>query len=114
MAKSDMLTYWVGSIPAEPVAIDVRDSQGRPKNLSTYTSFELVLLGSDNELIDISDGVFNSAQAAEGRFTFRWPIRSIFNKHGDYLLQLVAHGANGTKDMTTAHTIRVKKLGGAR
>lgn len=105
--------YWVGQIPSEPIAITVYDSRGYPRNLSSYTDFNVILLGSDNELIDTTDATLLTSGASEGRFVLRWPAnRSLFNKAGEYLLQLEIVGANGTKDYTTEHTIRVRRLGG--
>lgn len=104
--------YWVGDIPSAPLTIRVRDSRGNPLNLLGYT-FEVNLLGSDNEEIDASGGVLQTAGAVDGRLVFRWPTdESLFDKPGEYLLQLELNGPSGTKDSTTAHTIRVRKLGG--
>lgn len=115
MAKTDGLVYWVGDKPSRPVAIDVRDSQGRVLNLSTYTDFEVVMLDSDNGEVDLTGSFLTTSGADSGRFVFRFPEnRSIFNKAGEYLLQLVIKGANGTEDRTFPHTIRVKKLGGIK
>lgn len=106
-------TYWVGQIPARPIAIDVRDSEGRPANLSSYTGFKVIVLGSDNEEIDVTGSTLNTAQAVTGRLVFRWPTgRSVFEKSGRYLLQLQLEG-DGVKDFTTEHDIKVKRLGGA-
>lgn len=108
-------TYYVGAVPSRPIAIDVRDSDGLPVNLSAYTDFKVVLLGSDNEVIDTTGAVLSTSGAAQGRFVFRWPTdRSLFNKAGDYLLQMEIDGAGGTKDFTTEHTIRVRRLGGTK
>lgn len=115
MAKTDSLVYWVGDKPSRPVAIDVRDSQGREVNLGTYTGFEVVMLDSDNEQIDLTGSFLTTSGASTGRFVFRFPEnRSLFNKPGEYLLQLVVKGANGTEDRTFPHTIMVKRLGGNR
>jgi hypothetical protein len=69
------------------------------------------MLGSDNEEVDLTGATLNRAGAASGRFVFEWPrTRSLFNKTGDYVLQLVL-ATSGAKDMTTVHTIRVNELG---
>ena len=104
--------YWVGQIPSKPIAIDVRDSDGYPVNLSAYTDFRIQVLGSDNEEVDLTGSSLTTSGAADGRFVFRWPVgRSVFNKPGEYLLQLEIDGA-GTKDFTTVHSIKVRRLGG--
>lgn len=104
--------YWVGQIPAKPIPFVVRDSDGRQLNLTNYTDFNVKLIGSDNEEIDVSDAILSTAGAASGRFVFRFPAnRSVFNKSGEYLLQLELIGT-GVRDFTTAHTIKVRRLGG--
>lgn len=105
--------YWVGQIPSRPIAIDVRDSGGNALDLSTYSGFKVILIGSDNEVVDTTGAVLNTAGARNGRFVFRWPTdRSLFDQPGEYLLQLEIDGANGSKDFTTEHHIRVSRLGG--
>lgn len=105
--------YWVGQIPSRPIAIDVRDSNGYAVNLSSYEDFNVKIVGSDNEDIDVTGSTLLTSGAADGRFVFRWPTdRSLFEKTGEYLLQLEIEGASGTRDFTTAHTIRVRRLGG--
>lgn len=104
--------YWVGQIPARPIAIDVRGSDGRSVNLGSYTDFKVVVIGSDNEEIDLTGSTLSMAGSLDGRFVFRWPKdKSVFNKPGEYLLQLVLSG-NGYKDYTTEHSIKVRRLGG--
>lgn len=106
--------YWVGQIPARPISIDVRDSEGRAINLSSYSEFNVILLGSDNEEIDLRDSELNTAQAASGRFIFRFPSdRSVFEKAGRYLLQLELRSPTA-RDYTTEHHIKVRQLGGAK
>jgi hypothetical protein len=69
------------------------------------------MLGSDNEDIDLTGATLNRAGAASGRFVFEWPRdRSLFEKTGDYVLQVVLRTANAT-DMTTVHTMRVSDIG---
>lgn len=104
--------YWVGQIPSRPIAIDVRGSDGRAVNLASYTDYRVIVIGSDNEELDITGSTLNTAGAANGRFVFRWPEgRSVFNKAGEYLLQLELSGG-GYKDYTTEHNIKVRRLGG--
>lgn len=104
--------YWTGQMPARPIAIDVRDSDGRAVNLSSYTQFNVRVLGSDNEEVDLEGSSLITSQAAAGRFVFRWPTgRSVFDKAGEYLLQLELAGT-GVRDFTSTHTIKVRKFGG--
>jgi hypothetical protein len=105
--------YWVGQIPSKPISITVYDSNGFKMNLATYADFKVRLLGSDNEEIDTTGSTLLTSGAADGRFVFFWPTnKSLFDKPGEYLLQLEIDGASGTKDFTTTHSIRVRKLGG--
>lgn len=105
--------YYVGAIPSRPLAIDVRDSFGNIMNLSAYTQFNVKMVGSDNEDIDLTGSTLTTSGAATGRFVFRFPTdRSVFTEAGEYLLQMEIVGANGTRDYTTTHHIRVHRLGG--
>lgn len=104
--------YWVGQIPAKPIALNVVDSGGREMNLSSYTQFNVKMIGSDNEEIDLSGSLLETAGAPQGRFVFRWPTtRSVFDKTGEYVLQLELIGSNA-RDYTSAHFIKVRRLGG--
>lgn len=104
--------YWIGQIPARPLAIDIRDSDGRALNLGSYTSFNAILIDPDNNAVDVSGATLNTAGAASGQFVFRFPTdESLFTTTGDYLLQVELVNATA-KDYTTPHTIRVRKLGG--
>lgn len=104
--------YWTGQIPARPLAIDVRDSDGRPVSLASYTGFNVKVLGSDNEEVDLTGSFLNVSQATNGRFTFRWPEdRSVFTKSGEYLLQM-EFTSPVARDFTTEHHIKVRKFGG--
>lgn len=106
--------YWVGQIPARPLSIDVRDSSGRAADLSIYTDYKVKIVGSDNEELDLTGYDLYTGEAAVGHFVFFWPTQeSLFKKSGDYLLQLEFVGA-GKRDFTTAHHIRVHRLGGIR
>lgn len=105
--------YYVGAIPSRPISIEVRDSEGSILNLSSSKEFKVILLDSDNRVVDLRGSTLLSGGAASGRFVFRFPTdRSLFTKPGEYLLQLEIVGANGTRDFTTEHHIKVKRLGG--
>jgi|SRR6478735_3045069 len=105
--------FWVGEIPSKPLPINVVDSDNAPIQLSNFSTLRVRLLGSDNEEVDVTGIVLNQTGPLTGELTLRWPTdRSLFNKSGEYLLQLELDGANGTKEFTDAHTIRVRKFGG--
>lgn len=104
--------YWVGQIPAYPMSITVRGPDGGPMDMSIWDEFTVRLIGSDNEEIDTTDVELQTAGVSEGRFVLVWPRDySLFEKSGDYLMQLEMRGT-GTRDFTNAHNIRVHKLGG--
>jgi hypothetical protein len=106
--------YWVGDKPSRPISITIRDSGGRPLNLSVYSDVKVRMLGSDNEELDLTGSSVTTSGGADGRLTFRFPTyRSLFTKPGEYLLQ-VELGGTGTLDRTTTHTIMVRRLGGVK
>jgi len=103
--------YWVGQKPARPLSIDVRDSRGQALDVGFYTDYKVRIVGSDNEDLDLGNGSLQSGGARSGRFVFVWPTdKSLFNKAGEYLLQLQLTGP-GVLDLTTTHTIRVREVG---
>lgn len=103
--------YEVGQIPLRNLTLTVKDTYGRPVDLRVYTSAEVRMLGSNNEEIDLTGSVLNTGGAASGRYIFEWPRdRSLFTRSGEYVLQLVLKTATAT-DMTTTHTIKVRRLG---
>lgn len=107
-----IVQYQVGQKPLRPLGIQVNDPQGNPADLSFYTDYKVRLIGSDNEEIDLADASLQTGGARTGKFNFIWPItKSLFNKPGDYLLQLELSG-DGHRDFTTAQSIRVRELGG--
>jgi hypothetical protein len=104
--------YWVGQVPQKNLSLQVLDTYGRQVNCNMYTDISVRMLGSNNEEVDLSGSFLNMGGAGLGRFVFEWPRdRSLFTKTGDYVLQLVLKNANA-KDMTTAHIMRVRELGG--
>lgn len=105
--------FWVGEVPSKPLEIEILDGDNNEVVLSTFSTIKARLLGSDNEEINVTDIVVNRTGTNSSVVTLRWPTnRSLFNKAGEYLLQLELDGSNGTKEFTDAHTIRVRKFGG--
>ena len=103
--------YWIGQIPARPLSILVKTQDGTDMNLSGYDNITAKLIGSDNEIVNLTGAVINSANKAFGQITFTFPTdRSLFTKKGDYVFQLELKGT-GKLDFTTTHTIRVRELG---
>jgi len=103
--------YWKDQIPAKPLSIQVKDQSGTDMNLSLYTTIEAVLIGSNNEILELTGSVVDSSNKATGNIVFRWPTdRSLFMYSGDYVFQLKL-GGTGRLDFTTTHPIRVKEVG---
>lgn len=103
--------YWKDQIPAKPLSIQVKNQDGTDMNLSGYDTIEAILVGSNNEIIDLTGSVINTSGKVVGKITFSWPTdRSLFRWAGDYLFQLKMTGT-GKLDFTSSHPIRVKELG---
>jgi len=103
--------YWRDQIPAKPLSIQVKNQDGSDMNLSGYDSVEVVLVGSNNEFLDLTGSVINESNKNIGKIIFFWPTdRSLFGYAGDYVLQLKLIG-QGKLDVTTTHPIRVKEVG---
>lgn len=106
-----IIEYQVGSKPAAPVSIRVNDAFGRPADLSFYDEYKVRLIGSDDEEVDLGNGVLQVTGARSGRFVYAWPTDvTPFEKPGDYLLQLEMSG-DGHKDFTTTQPIKVTQVG---
>ena len=103
--------YWKDQIPAKSLSIQVKNQDGTDMNLSGYTTIEAILLGTNNEVIDLSGSLMNTSNKAIGKISFIWPTaKSLFEYAGDYVFQLKLSGT-GKLDFTTTHPIRVKELG---
>ncbi len=104
--------YWVGQIPSQPMYFNVRDQRGEILPLNAYSSVNLILLGSDNEVLGTSDGTVEIVDTARGIVRYTWPTnKTLFNKAGEYVFQLELVGT-GKRDYTSRKTIIVRELGG--
>ncbi len=103
--------YWKDQIPARPLSIQVNKQDGEAYDLSAYTDIEVVMVGTNNDIVDLTGSSLNTNGKGAGKIVFNWPTtRSLFDQVGDYVLQLKLSGT-GKLDFTTTHTIRVKELG---
>ena len=103
--------YEVGQIPLRNLSITVKDSYGRPVDCRVYTNVYVRMLDSNNNEVDLTGSTLNTGGAASGRFSFDWPNdRSLFAESGEYVMQLILENSEA-KDITTAHTIKVRSLG---
>jgi hypothetical protein len=103
--------YWKDQIPAKPLSIQVNNQDGTEMNLSGYTNIEVILVGSNNEIVPTTGSNLITTGKAVGKLVFVWPTdRTLFEQPGDYLLQLKLSGT-GKLDFSTTHPIRVKEVG---
>lgn len=106
--------YWIDQIPSRPLAIQVKNSAGEDMDLSGYTTITARMVGSRNEVIDLTGYSLNTLNKDIGKIIFIWPTaKSLFTEAGDYVLQLKLE-ASGKLDFTSTHTIRVRELGRVR
>lgn len=111
---SNILNYQVGQVPLDAVLIQVRNTDNSLKNCTMYDKVEVQVIGTDNEIVDMSNAELIVAAAEIGEFRLRWPRPSIFNKSGEYLLQLVLTTTAGYRDVTSVAEIRVRDPRGGR
>ena len=103
--------YWRNQIPAKPLSIQVKDQSGNDSNLSGYDEINVQMVGSNNEIMDLTGSTIISTNKNIGKIQFVWPTdRSLFDRTGDYVLQLQL-GGTGKLDFTSTHNIRVRELG---
>jgi len=103
--------FEVGSIPSVPQVFQFYDEDGNPANMSGYTGFEVELLGSDNERVDLSGIEVKTDATALGRLTVVWPRRSnVFSKTGQYLARFKFSGPNAV-DYSETYEIKVTNFG---
>lgn len=105
---SNILNYFVGQAPLNPISIEIRNSDGSKKDCTFYDRVEVQLIGSDNEIVDLSGAELNGANLVSGDFTLRWPRPSVFRKSGRYLLQAILSTNDGYRDATSVAEIRVR------
>ena len=103
--------YWIGQIPARPLSIVVKNQDGSDFNLSAYTTINVKMLDPDNNEVSLSGATVDTNAKQFGQIRFIFPTdRSLFEKRGDYILQLELLGSDRL-DYTTVHTLRVRELG---
>lgn len=103
--------FEVGTIPARPQVFQFYDEDGEPANLAAYTDFSVEMLGSDNELVDLTGIELRSTGATNGRLVLIWPRRAdVFSKTGRYVLRFKFSGL-GNVDFSETHEIRVTEFG---
>lgn len=101
--------YWEGDIPLRPMYFGLEDEYGNPIGGAGLYDVRVRMLDTDNREVDLkgSQLIYDNSEYA----TFIFPEdRTLFPKHGDYLIQLEV-GRDGRTQFTSAHTIRVQKLG---
>lgn len=107
-----MIEYEVGSRPSTGLTLLIRDEFDNPVNIVGYSSWQLEMLDSDNQLVDMSGVNIREIPSVIGGLAVIWPKdRTIFNKRGEYVLRLVFNGHDGAKDITRATEIKVREFG---
>lgn len=103
--------FEVGQIPAKPSVFQFYDEEGNDANLSPYTNFEVELLGSNDEKVDLSGITVRTDATALGRLTIVWPRRkNVFANTGEYVLRFKFSGLDSV-DFSESHTIKVTDFG---
>jgi len=103
--------FEVGSMPAKPQTFQFYDEDGNYANLGPYTNFDVELLGTDNEKVNLDGLQLNVASSSTGRVVIVWPRRKeVFGKTGQYLLRFKFTGTDSV-DFSETHEIRVTNFG---
>lgn len=103
--------FEVGSIPAKPQTFQFYDEEGNNANLTVYTAYEVELLGSNNELVNLDGIELRVDDAVNGRITVVWPRRNnVFSETGMYVLRFKFSGY-GAIDFSESHEIKVTNFG---
>lgn len=102
--------FWEGDIPLRPMYFGLQDEYGQELGGTGNFTLKVKMLDTDNREVDLRGAqLINTPDTAFATFIFP-EDRTLFPKHGDYLLQLGVE-SNGRIQWTSAHTIRVQRLG---
>lgn len=105
-------TFWVGDRPGGNWTFQILDSRtGIPVDLTNYLSATVILLDPQNNPVEIPDDYTVITDAPSGQVTFLWPIYSLFDIPGRYLMQVELDSVSATR-LTTVQEILVRKSGG--
>lgn len=105
-------TYWVGDRPGGNWTFKILDQKsGVPVDLTNYLSATTILLDPKNQSVDIPDNYTIITNATAGEVTFLWPIYSLFDTPGRYVMQIQLDSASSTRQ-TTVQEILVRETGG--
>lgn len=105
--------YYVGQIPKDPLRFDITDNNGNVINLADYDYVRARMLDSDDRQVDLSMATVSVSEPQRGRVILNWPTVSLFNKPGEYVLQLELIGSNGSRDFTNTQLLIVEGFGNA-
>lgn len=102
--------FWEGDIPLRPMYFGIQDEHGNIIGGQDVFDIQVRMLDTDNREVDMRGSQLMAApNTSFVSFTFP-EDRTLFPKHGDYLLQLGVR-SGGRMQWTSAHTIRVQRLG---
>lgn len=103
--------FWEGDIPLRPLVFGLQDEYGNDIGGVGQFRVSVRMLDTDNKEANLKGSqLVTSPNSPYATFTFPQD-RSVFKKHGDYLIQLSMKDDAGREQWTSGHTIRVKKLG---
>lgn len=104
--------FWVGDRPGSNWTFKILDQKaGVAVDLTNYNFATVVLLDPANNPVEIPDGYTIVTDAAAGEVTFLWPVYSLFETPGRYVMQVLLEGPSVTR-LTTVQEILVRASGG--
>lgn len=102
--------FWEGDVPLRPMYFGIQDEYGNDVGGAGSYNLKVRMLDTDNREVNLKGSqLVTSVNSAFATFIFP-DNRSLFPKHGDYLIQLGVE-SGGRLQWTNAHTIRVQRLG---
>lgn len=108
----EIKTFYVGERPGGAWVFQIRNNKtGVPEVLSSFHTARVLLLDSDNELVELPEENTVITDPLNGEVTFFWPNESLFTEPGYYVMQLELISDSSMRK-TTVQDILVKTLGG--
>lgn len=102
--------FWEGDIPLRPMYFGIQDEYGNDIGGVGGYSAKVRMLDTDNREVNLRGSQLITA-IDQPYATFVFPEdRTVFPKHGDYLIQLGIE-SGGRTQWANPHTIRVQRLG---
>lgn len=106
-----MPVFWVGQVPRQSLVMDVVNQRGEEIDLSRYNDISLIMIGADNRRKQLNGTL--TVNQSKNRVLYNWESTSLFDKPGDYIVQLELEG-DDFKDYSSPVTFVVRELGKRR